>query len=398
MRTVAYWAMLGLVVPGIAFAQEDNGQGIRMGGFILAPSIAVTEEFDSNVFLSETNEEETFRTIIAPRLEIRSDWNRHAVQLEAGAEYGFFTHDSDDQYFDYDVTLSGEVDITRSARINASLGYARQHDARGSIDAPGNIAEPIEYDALTFEIQGDVAFNVLQISPFFAVQSLDFEDAPLIGGGTSNQDDRDRLDLTAGVEISYVVRRGYEAFVRGSYLVADYDDAQDDTGVNRDSDGWRVLGGVKVNLTRLLEGSVGLGYTQRNYDSAALSDISGLSAEAQLVWTPTRRLELTLTANRDIDESTLAGSSGRTTSGALFAASYELLRNLSINGDLSFAQLEFEGISRTDNIFGFGMGLNWAVNRNFSVQPRYNFGLRDSNAAGRDYDVHRISITGAYNF
>lgn len=398
MRTFAYWATLGLIVPGTAFAQEDNGLGIRAGGFILAPSISVTEEFDSNVFLSETNEESTFRTIVAPRLEIRSDWNRHAVRLEAGAEYGFFTHDSDDQYLDYDVTLFGEVDITRAARINTSLGYSRLHDARGSIDAPGNIAEPIGYDALRFDIQGDVAFNVLQISPFLAVQMLDFDDAPLIGGGTNNQDDRDRVDLTAGVEVSYVVRRGYEAFVRGSYLSADYDAAQDDTGVNRDSDGWRVLGGMKLNLTRLLEGSVGVGYTQRNYDSAALSDISGLSAEAQLVWTPNRRLELTFTANRDIDESTLAGSSGRTTTGALFATSYELLRNLSINSELSFAQLDFEGISRVDNIFGAGLGLNWSVNRNFSIQPRYEFGLRDSNAAGRDYDVHRLSITGAYNF
>lgn len=400
MRRVIGCVILGALLPALAAAQtnSDDGLGVRAGSFIFSPSISAGTIYDTNIFRDNINQQESFRVIVAPRLEIESDWNRHAVRLDTGVEYGYYSHSSSDQYVDYDVTLTGELDITRSARLSGSMSYFHAHEARGEDDVAGNAAEPVTFDGFSIDLQGDVAFNFLQISPFAAFQYLDFDNNPLIGGGFDNQNDRDRTDIEAGLELAYVVRRGYDAFVRGSYLQTDYTDAVDDTGVNRDSDRWRMLGGLRVDLTRLLEGSVGVGYISRNYDDPLLIDVNGFTMDGDLTWTPTRPLSFTWAGSRDIREATQVGTSGVTTTLSDLTATYELLRNLSLNSSFSYANLIFDGTTRTDHIYTFGFGAAWSVNRNFTVQPNYQFETRNSSDPGLGFFAHQVSLTGQYDF
>ncbi len=146
------------------------------------------------------------------------------------------------------------------------------------------------------------------------------------------------------------------------------------------------------------QGSIGVGYTQRDYADSRLSDANGIAADAQLTWTPTRRSTVTLSLNRDVRETTQLGASGVITSIAELGGSYSVLRNLSLNANVSYAQLDFDGAGRTDNIYGIGFGADWSITRHFALQPGYSFDVRDSDVAGLGYQAHRISLTGQYNF
>lgn len=401
MKAWGLGGALCALVPVAVLAQnadEETSSGIRAGAFIVSPSVSVTTGYDSNVFLQNNSVEETFRVILAPELTVQSDWNRHAVRLDAGVEYGYPSHDSDDQYLDYDATLSGVVDITREARVLAAVGYAHGHEERGSVDVPGLSAEPVETDTFNATLGAELEFNAFRVRPNVEFAYLDFEDTPLIGGGFDNQDDRDRTELSAGLELGYEVQRGYEAFVSFNYFNTDYNDALDDTGVNRDSTGWRVLTGVNLELTRLLEGRFGVGYTARDYSDAALGDTSGLSLDAGLTWSPTRRMTVTLDGSRDIQETTLTGASSTQTSLVRLGAAYEVLRNLSIDGALSYANLDYEGIARTDNIYGIELGADWDVNRKITISPTYLYQTRESELAGVGYFAHEFLVTATYVF
>ena len=393
--------VLCALVPVTVFAQdadEERASGVRAGSFIISPSVSVTTGYDSNVFLQNNNQEESFRVIIAPELSIQSDWNRHALVLNAGVEYGYPSHDSDDQFLDYGASLTGVVDITREARVLASIGYLHGHEDRGSVDVPGLSAEPVETDTFNASLGAELEFNAFRVNPQVEFGYLDFEDTPLIGGGFDNQDDRDRTELSAGLELGYEVQRGYEAFVSFNYFNTDYNDALDDTGVNRDSSGWRVLTGVNFELTRLLEGRLGVGYAARDYSDVTLGDTSGLSLDAGLTWSPTRRMEIALDASRDIQETTLVGASSTQTSSIRLGTSYELLRNLSIDGALSYSNLDYEGIVRTDNIYGIELGADWVVNRNITISPTYLYQTRESEQAGAGYFAHEFLVTATYVF
>ena len=399
MRIIACLILAVSLVP-VASSAQDRGRpdGIRAGAFIINPSITVEESYNSNIFLEDSGVTDTFLTTIAPSLTIESNWNRHGLRLETGAEFGFFSHDSDDDYIDYNAGLSGVLDITRAMRISGGFGYFRDHDQRGSVDVPGNIAEPVEFDGFTGDILGEMAFGRFRFEAFANTQYLDYEDAPLIGGGVANEDDRDRFAAEAGVEIGYGVRRGYEVFIRGSYLVTDYDDAVDDAGIDRDSTGFRVLGGLKVDFTRLVEASVGVGYLASFYDDPALADASGVAVDAGILWSVTPITSIFLNASRDINETTLTGASGSTTTAAEIGVRHELWRNLTLGASGGFADIDFNGISRNDQIYSAGLGAEWKMTRRLTLAPSYDFRLRDSNAAGLDFTDHRVSLSLSYGF
>lgn len=399
MRNIACLILAASLVPVASLAQErDRPDGIRAGAFIINPSITVGESYESNIFLEDSGTTDTFLTTIAPRLLIESNWNRHALRLDSGAEFGFFTHDSDDNYIDYDARLSSVLDITRAMRVSGGLGFFHDHDKRGSVDVPGNIAEPVEFDRFTGDIVGEMAFGRFRFEAFANTQYLNYDDAPLIGGGDSNEDDRDRFAAETGVEIGYGVRRGYEAFIRGSYLMTDYDDAIDDTGVDRDSTGFRVLGGLKVDLTRLIEASVGIGYLARFYDDPALDDTSGVAADAGVLWSITPITTIFFTASRDINETTLTGASSAVTTAAEIGVRHALRRNLMLRVSGGFADIDYDGISRNDQLYSAGLGAEWKMTRRLTLNPSYDFRLRDSNLAGLDFTDHRATLSVSYGF
>jgi len=387
------------LAPTVSWAADgDEARGIRVGSFLVRPSFAVGETYDSNIFLEDSGENDSFLTTFTPDLLIESNWNRHALRLELGSELGFFTHDSDDDYFDHNAALSGVLDVTRKMRIRGRFGYLHDHEARGTVDVPTSLAEPVEFDEFNGSIVGEMEFGRFRFEAFGNAADLDFEDTERILGGKSNEDDRDRVAAEGGVELGYGVREGYEVFVRGSYLVTDYDDALDDSGLDRDSTGFRVLGGLKVDLTRLVEASVGAGYLERDYDDPSLSNSNGFAVDAGVKWSVTPITTVFLSANREINETTLSGASGADTLAGEIAVKHELRRNLTLRASSGYAEFDYDGISRVDDIYSAGFGAEWRITRRLTLEPSYDFQLRDSNEGNLDYTDHRATLSVKYGF
>ena len=199
MRNIACLILAASLAPVASSAQDrDRPDGIRAGAFIINPSITVEESYNSNIFLEDSGVTDTFLTTIAPSLTIESNWNRHALRLVTGSEFGFFSHDSDDDYIDYNVGLSGVLDITRRAHIDGGFGYTHGHEARGTVDVPGTATEPVEFDGFSGDILGEVSTGRFRFQAFANAEDLNFEDVSLIGGGVSNEDDRDRFECSPG--------------------------------------------------------------------------------------------------------------------------------------------------------------------------------------------------------
>lgn len=392
--SVAMIATTLFTLPALA----QDAEGIRAGGFIIQPSITLALGFDSNIFTEDTGEDSSFVSTVEPRVVVQSDWNRHELRLDAGTSYRFLSESSDDGALQGDIGLSGVLDVTRAVGINASLGYQHRSEPRGEDDTGLAISGPVKSNNYSAALGADAVFGRFRVSPFGNVELNDFNDVTLTLGGIDNQDDRDRIAYGGGVELGYSVRRGIEAFVSGQYGVVDFDAAVDDTGVNRDSDGWRVLAGAKVDLTRLIEASAGVGVESRNFQDPTLSSVTDFSADVGVTWFITPLTTLDLGAQRSFKETTIAGASVVTSTQVQFGVTHDLLRNLSLNSTLTYSRENFEGSGRKDNLFGIGVGADWQVTRLFSVGPSYQFRLGDSNAAGQDYVDHQFFVTSVFGF
>ena len=63
-----------------------------------------------------------------------------------------------------------------------------------------------------------------------------------------------------------------------------------------------------------------------------------------------------------------------------------------LNANVGYARDDFEGTSRTDNIFSAGTGVSYLLNRNLSVDARYRFTKRDSDDHDIEFDRNIVLI------
>ena len=75
---------------------------------------------------------------------------------------------------------------------------------------------------------------------------------------------------------------------------------------------------------------------------------------------------------------------------------HELLRNVILAANVGYTRDDFSGIDRTDNTISAGGGVNYLINRNFSVGAGYNYTTRSSDEDDEEFNRNlvRIGVTG----
>ncbi|MPY74205.1 MAG: outer membrane beta-barrel protein [Alphaproteobacteria bacterium] len=370
---------------------EVDALGLHLGGFYLFPSVTNGISYNDNVFAADNDATSDFIYTLEPQIAVRSDWNRHAIGLAAGGRFGFYFDETGENYQDAFATASGKLDISSSSLMRSTLGIRREHEERGD---PNDVAgaEPTVFYNFSGGLEGSHRFNRVTISAGGDVRRYDYEDVDAQGGGTIDQDDRDRMQYRPGVKVAYELIPGYAAFVRAEGDIRRYDESVDNEGANRDSQGYDVVGGAALDLTGLLFGDVFAGVRQRYFEDSRFETITGPVVGATLTWIPTGLTTVTLKADSEVIESTDINSSGYSSTGVGITVDHELLRNLILSGGGGFRYDDFEGISRTDKFFTLSAGASYLMNRYLSLGARYSYSNRNSNEAGADYDRNLISL------
>lgn len=376
---------------------EYDPAGVHLGGFFLYPKMSATEIYRDNIFYTENNTTDDFITVLSPELDLKSNWNNHALNLFAGADAGFYASNSDENYTDLRAGINGRVDIQRDLNASGGVTIERLHEERSSPDQTA-ASEPVTYVRTRPTVALSKRFNRLTTRLSGSVSDYRYDDAKTSSGGTLSMKDRNRRDYEGTVRVGYAFAAGYEGFVRGTANRRAYSHETDDAGFDRDSDGWESVAGLAFDLGGVTQGNIFGGYLTQNFDDPAFESIEGISYGGDLTWNPTRLTTVTGGAQRSIEETTLSGASGAVSSTFEFGVDHELKRNIILSGDLRYQMLDYDGISREDDIVGAGIGGEYLMNRNFRLGARYGYATRSSNVSGGDYTTNsvRIQLTAQY--
>jgi hypothetical protein len=365
--------------------------GLRVGGFFLYPRASVSGLYRDNIFYRSANEESDFVSVFTPELRLRSNWNAHALNLFADANVVRYADNSDENHTEGRAGFDGRIDVTRSTAVLGNFAYARLAEERSSPDQTA-AAEPTRYDKYGPSARLTHRLNRLRVQLGGGITFYDFEDVPAIGGGTINMDDRDRSEAEASLQLGYEIVPNYEAFVRTSYDRRNYRSSRDDAGLDRDSDGWEVVAGLGVELGRVTYGNVFVGYLRQDFDDPILPSIEGIGFGGDVTWNPTQLTTVKFAASRIVEETTLAGAAGALTTRTGVTVDHELLRNLILTAQAQYANHDYDGISRDDDVYGLSTGGDYLLNRNVSLRLRYAYARRDSSAVGGDYSVNSVLL------
>ncbi|MGF1456312.1 MAG: outer membrane beta-barrel protein [Alphaproteobacteria bacterium] len=401
---------------------EYDALGLRLGSFTLFPSVEAGIGFDSNVFQAN-DEESDFFYGIAPRVTLVSNWSRHQVVATAGARSRFLFEEASENTTDPDISIQGRLDVgpqnnrPGSSAFRFFAGARTQHEGRGEPEALIAAAERIQFDTYSAGARWDSQLNRIRYGIGAEVDVLRFEESEVpvgsaadgqdvnFGGvandGVLNNDDRNQTIVRVSGEIGYDFSPGYVAFVRGEYNTRSFEEAVDRTGSNRDSDGYQVVAGARLELTNVLVGEVFGGYLEQRYDAANLADVDGVVYGAELEWYPSPLLTARVTADRQVVDTIVqvplgggafANTSGRFDSNVGVGVDYEAARNIIISGDAAYRDSNFEGTNREDEVFTGGVSGNFLINRSARAQLGYVYNSRESNQPNETFSQHQIGF------
>lgn len=399
---------LAVVLPAAAQEQVNPDQavtertpegyepnGITVGSFRLYPKVELEEEYNDNIFKSNTNEKDDFITKISPGLQLRSNWNRHFLQFEATSEFGMYADSSDDNYTDYNLRATGRADATEALKFNGDARLQHLHEERGGDDVPANAKEPVEYDKLTGVLGGTYKPNRFSIGLTGTVDDYTYDSNENINGTTTSNDGRDRTETKGEVRFGYEIQNGYEAFIKSSVNDRNYDKTATsgpNAGVNRDSSGYKVQAGIAIDLDRLIRADLGVGWMEQDYDNPSFKDVDGYSADARIRWNITELTTLRALASRTINETTTSGASSTVGTALGVGVDHELLRNLILNADAKYYESDYQGINRTDDKYTYSVGADYKLNRNLYGGVKLTHETRNSNDAVNEYDQNVIMV------
>lgn len=370
---------------------ELDPLGIRAGGFLFFPAVAVEQYYDDNLFATETGKVDDFITVVKPSLEITSEWEIHELSVRGEGAIGRYADRLTENYADFEVGADGRLDITRDITASAGGSFERGHEERSS---PDDVVgqEPTIRESINGFVVYDHVFGRFNVTADADYRDLNYDDVLAAGGAVINNDDRDREEASAGLRFAYEIVPEYQAFIAGRADTRQYRQERDDNGFLRDSIGWEAIVGVELDFGGIVFGDVFAGYLERDYyDDDTLPNNGGITFGGSVDWNVTPLTTVNGTVVRSIEESSIANASSYFATTGAVTVDHELLRNLLLNarGALTHSDYEFNGGSeRIDLTYQADVGATYLVNRYFYATLNYRYTQRasDDNRVGSDPD------------
>jgi hypothetical protein len=361
--------------------------GIRAGSFILRPAIDLSVGHDSNPDRDPRPRGSPFYTV-APELQAKSDWDRHELRANLRGSYTGYTQDEQDDQPYFDAVVDSRIDVSSQTRAELQGRFRYATDTPGSPNFQADVAEPTPFINIGGTAGLFQRFNRLEVGGKVSIDRTTYEDSKLTDGTIASNDNRDLTTVGGELRGSYEVSPSFKPFAAVAIDKRVYDDAVGCFCVDRDSNGLTPRAGATFEFSRQLTGEASIGYTRRDYEDPQLETLTGVVADASLIWSATALTKATFTARTSVYESIETDVSG------------VLARDFGLRVDHSFRDWligtvkfgygldDYVGTDRVDNRYTLGAGLTYKMNRNVQVKGEARREQRESNEVGEDYIAH----------
>jgi hypothetical protein len=387
--------------------------GVRSGAFVLYPSVELSGGYDSNPLRLRSGEPSAATLTATPELLLRSDWQRHALTADIRGNYTWYSRTFEDVTTNSSTPGIGTTGVPRSldrpsveSKVNGRLDViGKSHaDAEGRFtvgtDNPGspNVAADLSRLPIYTRLGGSLGytqnFNRFDVTIKGGLDRISYQDSTLTDGTTSSNGDRDFQQYALSLRGSYELSPGVKPFVEVSGDQRRHDLFVDRNGIRRDSDMVTARAGTTFELTRLLTGEASAGYLTRQYKDASLPELSGLVADASLIWLPSMLTTVTLTAKSASDESVVAAVSGalRRDFTVQVDHAFRLWLIGTFRAGVGFDTYASTGTSRDDERFFLAAAMVYKLSRDMQVRAEVRRDWLKSNIDSADFTANTALI------
>ena len=345
---------------------RNDAQGVRVGSFILRPSI--TETIGSE--RTTTGNDSTTRTYLRSGLKasLTSDWSLHQLRIDAEGSW--------------DKTLSGirsddpegkiqaqlRLDLSDETTATLKAGYSLQHEDIGDPNAVANAATQADVNEYTAGLDVMRDLGVIRTTVGLDVTRQVYGDAVLANGDRLSQSERDSNTGRIRGRLGYELSPALIPFLEASYGRTIYDEHRDSLGYVRDADLYALKAGIETDFGEKLKGELAGGYLIADFDDPALRSISAATIDGSALWSPYRGTDVSLNLRTTIEPTTTPGASGSTAYTGTTVLSQVILQNLTgqVSGGLTLRDYSQESIP-FQTVLTLGTGLTWGISRSLDL-------------------------------
>jgi hypothetical protein len=366
--------------------------GIRVGSFILRPAIETTGGYDSNPERTRGGRGSSLITI-APELQVRSQWSRHALNAALRGSYTAYGQANTLNRPYFDGRVNGRIDITRNTQVDLETRGTISTDNPGSPDLPAGLARLPIYTTLGASAGLTHRFNRFEVTGKGSVDRTVYENSQLTDGTVVSNRDRNFNQYAAQLRVAYELTPGMKPFAEVQHDHRVRDVPIDSFGIRRDSRGTTARVGTTFEISRKLTGEVSIGYLTRTYQDPSLPELRGLIADGSLIWTMTGLTTVRLTAKSSGDESTLPGVAGVLRRDVGVQVDHAFRRWLIGTARLGYGLDDYEGSPRKDERYVAAVGMTYKLTRTVQIKGELRQEWLRSSEPGNDYTA-TIALVG----
>jgi hypothetical protein len=291
---------------------------------------------------------------------------------------------------DYNARLSMlyvyRVDPRTQVSANVSFAYLPQPDYSNIYASQNGVGG----DYITTSTKFDVAHRWaphFSTDTSFSANLLYYTQSSV--GNFSNS----YWDLIFGNEFRFSTSPHLTWVLEGRYGLQEY---IDNSALN--SDTVYFLGGLDWVWSRRLTTTLRAGGALRSFDNGG--DSLDPYVEFAATYLTGRRSSLGVNARYGFEQSNAVGDSNV---GYRVGLVYQraLTYRLSANTGFNFVHTDFSpgiGAGSSTDVYDFNVGLNYRVDRHFSIGANYSFTQASSSSGFQDYDRNRYILSGEYQF
>jgi hypothetical protein len=280
---------------------------------------------------------------------------------------------------DFTGHVDGRLDVTRDFDLTGQARLRVATDNPGSPNIQAGLARYPVYATFGSTVGFDQRFNRLQVSAGATVDRTVYQNSTLTDGETSSNDDRNFNQVGGIGRVAYELKPGLKPFVEVEGDTRVHDLPIDRSGFARDSNGGYAKGGTSFEFTRLLTGEVAVGWSERSYTDPRLNRLQGLLTTASLVWSATPLTTVRFFSDTQINETTLANTSGVLVHTYSFEVDHDFRRWLTGIGKFTYGTYDYQGDNRSDRTYSIEGDLIYKMTRNLWIKGTLRQDMLESN-------------------
>jgi hypothetical protein len=369
--------------------EPEAGQGVRISpGFILHPEAIVQAQLDSNVYNVENGKTSDAIFSFQPRLALESDFSRHRVEVYGGADIRRYAKTGGENSEAADLGAKALLELGGWINTQLELKIARGVEQRGTAGDQFLTNSPIIYTRKEMLLSISRTKHRIELTLGGKITRLNYKDN-FIGLLPVDLSDRDLLARDASLRLGVNLGSRVQLFtqIAGntlSYLTP---------GANlRNSSGYAVLVGGKLQATNLVDLEAGVGYITQDFNNAGFKSVNAINYHLSANWTPTPNWLVTASAERAIDGSPIAEVP------AIFRTSYKLEAKRTfgdrflLGANLGVVREDYREIARVDQRYQFGLVFQYRLTNHIGLQAIADYRQQDGGLNGRSYAGEMVLI------